>query len=266
MQAHEQCAEGEDRMAKGRRLVRKREALRAWSRPKGIRSWCFTCVVGVLAASPTAFGQSVSGRTVPAQRILSGGDARISARVGEGFFAKYIRLDLNRSSYWAGQLRKPPAGNFGSESDSERQSWYVASTVQRWERPYQTPHWTLVYAFRIPEKPWVRGTIEIDLDSTGVQVGRRGIVGIGRFANHPEECQFSIDQNTAHDIARRRGLEKGLSPWSALFLWQNSPYPGYVWRIKNTLRMETHLSAGRQVVIDANTGLALYFDEYEIAD
>jgi len=177
MQAHEQCAEGEDRMAKGRRSVRKREALRAWSRPKGIRSWCFTCVVGVLAASPTAFGQSVSGRTVPAQRILSGGDARISARVGEGFFAKYIRLDLTRSSYWAGQLRKPPAGNFGSESDSERQSWYVASTVQRWERPYQTPHWTLVYAFRIPEKPWVRGTIEIDLDSTGVQVGRRGIVG-----------------------------------------------------------------------------------------
>ena len=32
------------------------------------------------------------------------------------------------------------------------------------------------------------------------------------------------------------------------------------------MRMETHLSAGRQVVIDANTGLALYFDEYEIAD
>lgn len=141
--------------------------------------------------------------------VVEGGRASLVSRVGERFFADCLTLDS------AGCRLVP--------------NWIGRSRV------YQ---WALAYSLKVPKKPWVKGTIRVVVDTTGVLASGQGIEGIGNCAHHPEECDFSVDEETARAIAKRGGLEPGLTPWRTEFRWGKWPRPCYAWLVANTLRTD----------------------------
>lgn len=158
--------------------------------------------------------------------VLEGGRGAVTARVGEKFFATSLLPDT--------------AG---------------CAVVPLWRGAQKKYSWALAYSLRIPDKPWVKGTVRVELDSTGAPIPGHEIDGIGDCMRHPEECAFGIDEAAARRIALRAGLKQGLGPWRAEFCWESRPKPRYVWDVANTLQSDG--LGGESVRIDANSGKVL---------
>ncbi len=175
------------------------------------------------------------------REVIEGARAALVSRVGEDFAATHLPLDSTGCVY-------VPA----FKADSAVVAHLDAHT--RATRAPEEAHWTLTYRLRMPDRPYVQGTVTVDVDSTGRPVGERGIVGIGDCARHPEECGFSIDSTAAVTIARRGGLEPGVEPWRVHFFWAAYPTPRYAWVIQNTTRSVQYHVEGQIWFIDANSG------------
>src|SRR5207249_7693647 len=123
-----------------------------------------------------------------------------------------------------------------------------------------TPRWMLAYKLEMPSKPWVEGNISFEVDSAGAWVGDLGFYGISDCINHPEECTFSVKQESAVRTAKRAKFEAGLKEWTAEFQWQAVAQPSsYAWIISNTLSLSRDgcSGSGQSMIVDASTGKIL---------
>jgi hypothetical protein len=122
---------------------------------------------------------------------------------------------------------------------------------------FRRPYAWVTFHFRIPESAFV------DVDITCV-VDRDNRVwelsGVPDCVSDPQECIFPISEAVARAIATDAGLEVGIKPWRAKFVW-NAAVHSYVWGITNTLNAQD----GRVVLIDANDGRLLAIDEWTAA-
>jgi len=189
-----------------------------------VRQWAFRPALSNNKSVAAWIQMSVSLPVDACPReVFEGARTEVVAHVGERFFTECLTLDS------AGCALVP--------------DWIGRSRVYLW---------ALTYSLKIPKKPWVRGTIRAEVDTTGTAIAGRSVDGIGNCVQHPEECAFPVDEKTARAIAQRAGLKPGLEPWRTEFRWGKWPRPCYAWVVANTLRSDG--SGGDDATIDANTG------------
>ncbi len=214
------------------------------------RAWLILGLLVCVAGAPPAsriHGYSpprpvhVTDLTRVPREVIDGAWAALVLRVGEEFAVAHLPLD-STGSVWVPSY-KPDSAVVAHMSPSWRAT-----------RAPEEAHWTLSYRLRMPNRPYVHGTVTVDVDSMGRPVGERGIVGIGECARHPEECRYSVDSTAAVMIARKGGLEPGVEPWRVRFGWVAPPTPRYGWSITNVIRRAGYQSEGREWIIDANSG------------
>lgn len=117
------------------------------------------------------------------------------------------------------------------------------------------------YRFRSPEQPWVDTIAGIRLASDGrVAMAEptpgqpvEDVYGLPGCAVTPRECRF-IEESTAISIARMKGLEPGIEPWTTRFFWRGASGGTYVWAVENTTHRGDCAEEGRTVLVDANDG------------
>ena len=197
----------------------------------------------VLAAAPEQQGHAGQAGCPP--RILDAARAAIVSKVGGEFFTKYITL--KDCHYWGGAEGTPAAAK---PSKGQTLIPVVGGP--------QSPYWSLSYRLRVPSKPWVDRPVSINLDSTGAVLGR--IYGICDCIQHPSSCDFSVNESTAVEAAKRAGFDPGLRPWKVEFQWVAIiPVPCYEWVITNTLHLHDDGCSGdgESLIIDAGTSEVL---------
>jgi hypothetical protein len=162
--------------------------------------------------------------------VLAKADSFIVASTGKEFFQQYITPDFYRTKY-------------------------------------TPPYYEMAYKFFMPDQPYVNATIKFTVDSLGNVLKNRDIVGIPRYLNYPEECDFNIDEQTAKQIATNMGLKDGVKEWDTGFMW-DFKLKRYVWRILSTLTElgseENYKATGQEMLIDPNTGEVLVLNDWRI--
>jgi len=116
----------------------------------------------------------------------------------------------------------------------------------------------IVYDFRIPGKEYVNEEISFMVDSAGNLVNKKDIKGIPDCLNN--NCDFSINESKAKQIAADNHFEKGIKDWKTDFVW-NEEHEKYVWAIQSTT-FETegaqgYRGGGEIIFIDASSGKVL---------
>lgn len=168
-------------------------------------------------------------------------------------------------------------GSVPLEVLSKADSFIVASTGQEFFSSYITPdfartkftppYYEMAYKFFMPEKPYVEAIIKFTVDSVGNVLKNRDIVGIPRCKNYPEECDFSIDEQSARQIAADMELKEGIKEWDAGFMW-DFKYKRYIWRIISTLTEydydDNYKATGQEMLIDPTTGEVLALNGWRI--
>jgi len=181
--------------------------------------------------------------------IITVSDSFIISKTGVTFFNKFIKYDSVHSQY-----------QIPDKWCLDNPSW-----CSKWNR---LAHYNVVYQFKIPEKPWVHGTIRILLDSIGHiitldSVGRGAVVafdGIPECLSNPSCYTFGIDSVMAITIAQKTGLKEGIGSWHINFGWDTCANR-YTWRVENIL---TKLyPSGKGVLIDVNSGVVLSKFEWQ---
>ncbi len=99
----------------------------------------------------------------------------------------------------------------------------------------------------------------------GNLVGGQKISGIPDCTNG--DCDYSIDESKAKQIAEAQGLEKGIKNWKTDFVW-NDKYENYVWKIISTSSesqgSEGYRGSGKEMLIDANNGKVLESNSWHV--
>ena len=162
--------------------------------------------------------------------VLAKADSFVISKTGKEFFDKYISVDF-------------------------------------YQTKHASPYYEMVYKFFMPEKPYVNSLIKFTVDSTGILVQKREIVGIPRCRYYSEECEFSIDEETARKIAKENGLEEGIKEWKAGFLW-DVKRERYVWNILSTLHEmsgeDVYKATGKEIIIDPTNGEVLALNDWRV--
>jgi hypothetical protein len=156
---------------------------------------------------------SLTGNVVHAQTdipssIVEKSNQFIISRVGQDFFDKYIKIDINNCTYC-------PADE------------YIIEPPEAGAKFLQKPYYLMVYSFKMPEKPYVDGSIEFVVDTDGNVILERKADGIP----DPAKCDFPIDEAGAMQIARNAGLEDGIAGWETSFHWYAGDLKTYVWTV-----------------------------------
>ena len=129
------------------------------------------------------------------------------------------------------------------------------------------PYYEMVYKYYIPEKPYVNGLIKFSVDSVGNIVKERDITGIPNCRYSPEECEYTINEEQARQIAVENGMEPGIKDWKVGFIW-NPQMKRYVWDVLSTLTESEgeygYRGSGKEIVIDPTSGEVLAFNDWKI--
>ena len=116
----------------------------------------------------------------------------------------------------------------------------------------------MIYDFRISGKEYVNEEISFMVDSLGNILDEEEIKGIPDCKNN--NCDFSIDESGAKQIAEKNNFEKGIKDWKTDFVW-NEEYSKYVWAIQSTTFEDNgtqgYRGGGEVIFIDASTGEVL---------
>jgi hypothetical protein len=162
--------------------------------------------------------------------VLNKADSFIKSRTGNEFFNSYITPDLLQTKY-------------------------------------TPPYYEMVYRLRIPDKPYVDELIKFTIDSTGNVLKNRDITGIPNCMAFPEECDFSINEENAIQIARENNLEEGIKDWNVEFIW-NPQINRYVWHIRSTTQeMEGdfgYRGQGEEAIINPASGEVIAINKWRV--
>lgn len=162
--------------------------------------------------------------------VLKKADSFIKSRTGDDLFGEYITPDL--------QLTK-----------------------------YTPPYYEMVYNLYMPEKPYVNSLIKFTVDTSGNVLTNRDITGIPNCFRSLEECNFSVDEKQAKQIAELNGLEKGIKEWKVAFIW-NPQRDRYVWHVLSTFQeIEGDIgyrAEGKEAIINPATGVLIAMNNWRI--
>jgi len=185
-------------------------------------------VISILLNSCSCFLCSKQDNGVVPQAILDKTDNFIIQRTGKDFFERFIKPDFIKTKYSA-------------------------------------PYYNMVYRFIMSDKSYVNVLITFSVDTLGNIVGNRDITGIPDCQN--SDCSFSINEDSAIKIAKESGLPKGIKDWKISFIW-DSKYNQYVWNILSTNSASGSSMGfrgnGKMIIIDANTGLVLSMNDWNV--
>ncbi len=121
------------------------------------------------------------------------------------------------------------------------------------------------YDFKVESKPFVDEEISFMVDSTGKLIDGQKISGIPNCVNG--DCDFSIVESEAKQIAASNKLEKGIKDWKTDFVW-NDRFKKYVWKIISTTSesqgSEGYRGSGNEMIIDANNGKVLETNAWHV--
>jgi len=180
------------------------------------------------------------GMPIP-DSIIAKSDSVIISKTGLDFFHNYIHRAKYDTSL--GQVFDMPC--FDTHP--------AKALLEEYPNDPDVPY-TVLYRFNIPGRPWINEPIRFYFDSIGSFIGGRP-QEIPKYLAYPDSCTFGMDSVTAINIARKAGLEEGISPWEMSFGWSNEGLMNkkYTWVIRNTVR---HWE-GRIIWIDPNSGAVL---------
>jgi hypothetical protein len=197
-------------------------------------------IAGFLTPQAAAASQE-SADPIPAGVLASAREYVIS-KVGEAFFDSCLTWSPEASCFRPLQ----------SPSDACRVN------IPDWLR---CPRYVVIYRLRIPERPFVDEVVVVNIKEDGGWFKDAAFdEGLPDCVSHPGECEFPIDREAATEIAKEAGLQPGITPWRADFLWSGRKYGTYVWQVENTLG-DSH---GDLAIIDANSGDVLCMTYWEI--
>jgi len=185
--------------------------------------------------------------TEHADAIREKADQAIIDRVGRAFFEMHYAFDLVNSHYE------------GSDPGCD-------PNVSGCEQQLPVGNYMMVYKFQAPGKntysPLVGFTLKVRQD----KIKATDFIGIPDCITDSSECEFLIDDQSAIEIAREAGLEKGLDEWGIDYYWRVVDPETYVWAISNTIsaNQSTGQSKGQTVVIDANSGNVIEVQNWEM--
>jgi hypothetical protein len=132
-------------------------------------------------------------------------------------------------------------------------SKYNTWEISLYSAKRQSYSWRIEYRFGIPEVPWVQGRIDIKVYIGSYAHFLPRITGAPDCINHPNECEFEVNEDRVETIAHEAGLEDGIRPWEYMFLWDDK-IESYVWSITTWLDASPYGIGSRNIVIDANSG------------
>jgi len=180
-------------------------------------SFLLTIIIGY-SCSCSSCGNDET--TVVPSEVLKKANDFIISKTGEEFFNKYITPDFAKTKY-------------------------------------NPPYYEMAYRFYMPEKDYVVGTIQFITDSTGKVLKDKDIVGIPNYKQNPEECNFTVDKDSAIKIAKENGLKEGIKDWDVGFIW-NPKRQIYVWHVLSTLWESEgefgYKGKGQEAIISPVTG------------
>jgi hypothetical protein len=194
--------------------------------------------LAALAAPACATAPPVRAPLPP--EVLAPCESYLGQRLTPDFAGHYVTLDA------AASHREPGRPDCESCLDFVRRPYYL-----------------VVYRFAIPDRPWVRGTFEFVVDERGAFVPERPPTGVPDCAREPVECTFPIDEERAVAAARAAGLPAGPGEWRARFDWAGGKWNTFAWSVRATRVRSDHGAAGREALVDANTGEVLETVEWE---
>ncbi len=123
----------------------------------------------------------------------------------------------------------------------------------------------MMYNFKMDGKPFVYKEISFMVDSLGELPAGQKIAGIPNCANG--DCDYSVDESKAKQIAEGHGLEKGIKDWKSEFVW-NDKYENYVWEVISTSSESQgsngYRGSGNEMIIDANNGKVLESNSWHV--
>ena len=118
-------------------------------------------------------------------------------------------------------------------------------------------HYQVSYGLKVPEKPFVDYGFAFELDGNGHITSLQ----LPNCIANEQECDFPIDEANAIEIAKKLGLEKGVSDWKVTFNFMDETF---IWQIQNTLVADRIGEAnGKIMSIDANSGDVLGIDAWK---
>jgi hypothetical protein len=162
--------------------------------------------------------------------VLNKANEFIITKTGEEFFNKYITPDFSRTKYIP-------------------------------------PYYEMEYRFYMPEKDYVLGKIKFTVDTTGNVIETREVTGIPNNKKKPYECNFTVNKDSAIQIAKENGLKKGIKDWDVGFIW-NPQRQIYVWHVLSTLHEMKgdigYRGNGQEAIISPVTGEVLEMHDWKI--
>ena len=132
---------------------------------------------------------------------------------------------------------------------------------------YTPPYYEMEYRFYMPEKNYVLGKIKFSVDTTGNVVENREVIGIPNYKHNLEECNFTVDRDSAIKIAGANGLKEGIKDWDVGFIW-NPQRQIYVWHVLSTLHEMKgdfgYRGNGQEAIISPVTGEVLEMHDWKV--
>ena len=186
-------------------------------------------LAGVLTLSPGFAADSLPTDSIP-PHVARAAKGVLVRKVGEAY-ARLFTLDGDRTRF----VREPRGRPIHPADLTEN-----------------TPYWLVAFAIRPEDKPFLNHTVFVKVDSTGRVLTSKDDLAVGDCVRQPRECEFPIDEQAARRLAKRAGLEEGLTSWAPLFLWNVEH--GFIWAVSNTLRASADGAMGHTIVLDGNTG------------
>ena len=169
-------------------------------------------------------------QSVVPEEVLSKANNFIISKTGQEFFNKYITPDFAKTRY-------------------------------------NPPYYEMAYRFYMPEKDYVVATIKFITDSTGNVLKDKDIIGIPDYLQNPDECNFTVDRDSAIKIAKENGLKEGIKDWDVGFIW-NPQRQIYVWHVLSTLHEMKgdigYRGNGQELIISPVTGEVLDMHDWKV--
>lgn len=190
-------------------------------------SFIFTLLIGYSCSCSSCSKDEQS--EVP-EEVLNKANDFIISKTGKEFFNKYITPDFTRT-------KKTP------------------------------PYYEMAYRFYMPDKEYVVGSIKFTVDSLGNVLENRDVIGIPNYRKNPSECNFTVDKDSAIQIAKENGLKEGIKDWDVGFIW-NPQRQIYVWHVLSTLHEMKgdigYRGNGQEAIISPVTGEVLEMHDWKV--
>jgi len=115
------------------------------------------------------------------------------------------------------------------------------------------PHTFFTFRLESEDKPFVKGRMTFSLDEGGNLYRQFRVDGIPDCDHCAGECDFTVDEELAVQLASNAGLAPGIDGYDAGFEWSEA-HLSYVWWVRATYERSETEAWGKLLRVDAHTG------------